>query len=301
MPRPRRALTLVELLVVVAVLGILVAMLLPMVVRTHQQAIKHRCASHMAQIHTGIELARNQRAGRLPQCLELKPGTDEVDEAHWWYRILARILYPHDAEYDQLTVPRIRDEWWKNNPGRNLQPFPPDGFCITCPASADYHDDTSAPPSVPRCYELDKDRVYDDHYGYNVFGFDYSPSVRTIGLPDGPDAIATSYLYHRPNASGLGGREPMEAIRGQFVDTPTTTHIGAVPDVADPAATILLMDYIKADAQPFPGVDGLHGYRFRHVGQANVLFVDGHVQSYHRSTFLSRVGSPTLHWQVRRP
>ncbi len=205
----------------------------------------------------------------------------------------------NDPVYEQLTVPRSDDPFWAANPSRNLSKFPPDGCVLLCPASPDPHDDRSAPTYVPRTYEIDKDRFYDDHYGLNVFGFDYIPSVRTISQPTGPNAIPTSYLYHRPNAAGQGGRTPMEPIRGRFVDTPTSTNIGTAK-MADAAGTILLMDYIKADAQPFPGVDGLYGYRFRHRGKANVLFADGHVEGFRKARFLRLVGGPTLHWEVRR-
>ena len=299
MDRARRGLTLIELLAVISVISILMAMMSPILLRAQQEAVRKRCGSNLRQMHTVLELLRNDRQGRFPNCFDLKPGTDEVDEASWWYREIVRAAYPHDDEYDMLTVPRADSAWWDANPRTDLAKFPPDGMIPRCPASMDYHDDRHAPSSVPTCYEIDKDRVYDDNYGYNNFGFRYDPAVRTIHLPDGPNAIDTTYLYHRPNAAGLGGRDPMEAIRGQLLDTPASIHIGARADLVDPAGTILLMDYIKADAQPFPGVDGLYGYRFRHGERANVLFADGHAEGFRKRHFLARVGGPDLHWEVK--
>lgn len=296
----RRGLTLIELLVVVSVLSLLAAMLSPLLLTGYREAMRVRCANNMGQIHDALELLKQSNGGKFPGCFALQPGTDRVDESSWWYRIVADILYPQGSGFNQLTVPRSDDPWWAANPNANVQRFPPESFCLICPSSRDTYDDRFAPSTLPKTYEIDKDRVYDDNYGYNNLGFAYSPSVRTLALPDGPNAIPTSYLYHRPNAAGLGGRDPMEAIRGQFVDTPATTSIGAISEIADRAGTILMMDYIKADAQPFPGVDELYGYRFRHRGRANVLFADGHVEGYGKAQFLREVGGPGLHWEVSR-
>ncbi len=301
MRAPHRGLTLTELLIVVSIIAILTAMVSPVLLNAYRRARQRVCMSHMRQIHMSLEDLRKHHFGNLPNCFDLQPGTTTVDEASWWYRKLARYLYPRDGAYDQLTVPRSDDGWWATHPHATLSRFPPDGLVLRCPSSRDPYDDRRAPTTLPRCYEIDKDRVYDDNFGYNHFGFDYSPSVRTIGLPDGPNAVATSYLYHRPNAAGRGGRTPMEPIRGSFADTAASSPIGAPgDDISDPAGTILLMDYIKADAQPFPGVDGLYGYRFRHGGRANVLFVNGHVESFRKADFLAHIGGPTLHWEVRR-
>ena len=296
----RRGLTLTELLVVVSVISLLASMMSPVLLTAYREAVRRTCMSNLRQIHVSLEDMKKDNFGKFINCFDLQPGTTSVDESSWWYRKLARYLYPHDATFDQLTVPRAYDPWWASNPGRPLQKFPPESFCLRCGASTDPVDDSHAPLTLPHCYEIDKDRVYDDNYGYNNSGFLYIPSVRTIALPDGPDAIPTSYLYHRPNSSGDGGRSPMQAIRGQFADTPTSTRIGAVSEISDPAGTILLMDYIKADAQPFPGVDDLYGYRFRHGGRANVLLADGHVEGFRKEMFLRRVGGPALHWEVLR-
>ena len=297
MRRARRGFTLIELLIAVSILSLLAALMSPVLLTAYREAMRVRCAKNMGQLYTALDLVN---AGKLPQCFALVPGTDQVDEASWWYRVAADVLYPQGNGFSQLTVPRADDPWWAANPNANVQPFPPDSFCLRCPASRDYYDDRFAPSTVPKTYEIDKDRVYDDNYGYNALGFRYSPDVRTIHLPDGPNAVETSYLYHQPNAAGVGGRVPMEAVRGQFADTPSTTSIGSASQIADMAGTILLMDYIKADAQPFPGVDDLYGYRFRHRERANVLLADGHVEVHSKAHFLRRVGGPGLHWEVRR-
>ncbi len=287
MPAPCRrrcGMSLSELLVVISILIILAAMLSPLLLSGLAESKRQQCAGNMRQVGVTLGLIRNANHGKLPACFDLVPGTTTVDESTWWFIKASALAY---GPADPLLLPRSA-------------PFPPERYVLRCPASPDPPDDTHAPSSLPKCYELVKDRVYDNNYACNNMGFDYMPSVRTIGVPDGPNAVPTSYLYHLPNAAGFGGRTPMEPIRGQFLDTATSTNIGASADIADPAATILLMDYVKADAQPFPGVDDLLGYRFRHHGKANVLSVDGHVEGYHKADFLRQVGGPTLHWEVRR-
>jgi len=256
----------------------------------------------MTQINLALQLYVNDNSGKLPQCFDLAGTT--VKEASWWYRKMARRIYPTDRNhpsYDQLNVPRSYDGWWNTNSGTSLQKFDPDRCILRCPASPDYYNSRSASTVIPRCYEIDKDRVYDDNYGYNNFGFVYDPNVMTIHESDGSGHTAdTSYLYHKPNRYGIGGRNPMEPISGHYNVTNTTCYIGARTDVPEPGGTILLMDYVKADAQPFPGVDDMQGYRFRHGGRANALFVDGHVEGFRERVLVSALGGNQIHWTVKK-
>jgi prepilin-type N-terminal cleavage/methylation domain-containing protein len=67
--------TLVELLVVLAIIGILVALLLPSLAGARDRALQVSCASNLRQVHVLLVLHANQYRGRLPECYGGNPGT----------------------------------------------------------------------------------------------------------------------------------------------------------------------------------------------------------------------------------
>ena len=64
--RTRRALTLVELLVAIAIIGVLVGLLLPAVQSARATARRTKCQHNMRQIGLGIHLFANSNDGDLP-------------------------------------------------------------------------------------------------------------------------------------------------------------------------------------------------------------------------------------------
>src|SRR5258705_80310 len=64
--RERRAFTLIELLTVIAIIGILVAILFPVRVRVRAAADSAQCLSQLAQIGTAIGGYTNDHDGTLP-------------------------------------------------------------------------------------------------------------------------------------------------------------------------------------------------------------------------------------------
>jgi prepilin-type N-terminal cleavage/methylation domain-containing protein len=72
-PRPPRAFTLVELLVVVGIIAVLVSILLPSLGRAREQANRVKCASNLRQIALSAILYAGENRGQFPRTY-YKPG-----------------------------------------------------------------------------------------------------------------------------------------------------------------------------------------------------------------------------------
>ena len=325
MERRQRGMTLTELLTVCAVISILVSMMSPILVRAAKEATRRRCMANIEQIHVGLSLVANDNFGKLPKCYDTKKvkSNYQPKEASWWYRKVAKLMYPRgkykNTTYDHLTVPYARNHsWWKKaaNAGSTLQPFRPDQTILRCPSSRDFYDQKYT-KRYTKASGVDKDRVFDDNYGYNNYGFKYKGKKYgaecAIYYKSGGEFFEHSRLYHTGNDKSHGGYKPMHPIRGSYVRKKLdgTSYIGDLADIPDPAGTVLLMDYVKADIAPLYDARGdikvdweqrhyPDGARFRHGGRANVLFADGHVEGFRDRVFRAQIaqGSP-IHWTVK--
>jgi prepilin-type processing-associated H-X9-DG protein len=81
--RQRRAITLVELLAVIGIIGLLMSILLPSLSRARIQAMTAVCMSNLRQIGFAVYLYANDYDGYLP------PAYESATSTHWWGRKLS--------------------------------------------------------------------------------------------------------------------------------------------------------------------------------------------------------------------
>mgnify|MGYP000050083798 CR=1 FL=1 len=371
MRRRNRGITLTELLTVVSLITILTSMVTPFLVRVRHAAIGRVCANNLRQLSTALELVRNVNSNNLPACFELNTtdnplnpkigsGGYSIKEDSWWYHKLARALNTTVSLNDKrmkCIVCGARVDYMDAEEGKvhcNKPTITDDRseraghYVLRCPGSADPPNQIYAPSSLIKVDGIDKDRVYDDCYGYNNFGFRYGRSSDNTwqesppALPD-PNtlkwgSIGPTYYYRRSGT--MWGS--IKGIPKHLMNPDDTTkcmcgnkwpcrftRLGESAILPEPARTLLLCDYVKADVAPTHlytldggslasvAYDGLRGYRFRHGEALNVLFADGHVGFFTKRHLLAALGtlSPetvggdvsqplkrkTIHWEVYRP
>lgn len=100
----RRAFTLIELLTVIAIIGILAAIIIPTVGRVRQSARAAQCKSNLRQIGAGLHLYAADNKDRLPFGLTQpqSPGTGNFV----WHRAILPYIGVQDADrYDNKQSP----------------------------------------------------------------------------------------------------------------------------------------------------------------------------------------------------
>jgi prepilin-type N-terminal cleavage/methylation domain-containing protein/prepilin-type processing-associated H-X9-DG protein len=72
----RRAFTLIEFLVVIAIIALIAAMLLPAIQIVRETSFQTRCASNLRQLGMGVHMYTNDHSGWLPQVIVQNVPTD---------------------------------------------------------------------------------------------------------------------------------------------------------------------------------------------------------------------------------
>jgi len=345
MRRTNRGMTITELLTVVAVIAILTSMISPAVIQARKSAQGRACMNNVQNIYVALTQIANDNYGKLPPCFDLdgesiKGAVYEVivdgervtikdnNETSWWYHKVVRVLYPdYNRKNTETRTATLSDGTEKDVEVETItdyiqgNDFRAEQCVLRCPVSMDpcphfraHRGGRIKEPAGGQNGVID--RVFDDNYGYNNYGFLYKNHVNQPAIPN-PAVLRwgesghSNYYHEQCFASGAAGWGAIQGWRedGQpGGDTDDRTHLGRYADFPEASRTIVLMDYVKADVAPRLENDRLWGFRFRHNGTANVLFADGHVGLYSRAKFLSELGTldPTtqrekIHWYVVKP
>jgi prepilin-type N-terminal cleavage/methylation domain-containing protein/prepilin-type processing-associated H-X9-DG protein len=105
--------TLVELLVVMAIIGVVIALAIPAVQRARDLAARAECGNNLRQIALALHsFHANQR--RLPPGVSFQAGADPYPWMTWLTRILP---YVEQSSLWALTEEAyVKDRWFENNP-----------------------------------------------------------------------------------------------------------------------------------------------------------------------------------------
>ena len=90
----RRAFTLVEMLVVIAIIGILISLLLPALSRARESSRKLKCASNLKQVALAMQGYQEVNSSYYPPSVNF-PTYDANDSGDWFRR---RLYYKRDGE-----------------------------------------------------------------------------------------------------------------------------------------------------------------------------------------------------------
>ncbi len=195
-----RGFTLIELLTVIAIIGILAAIIIPTVGRVRQTARTAACLSNLRQFGVASAMYQHENHGRL----NYQPGTTTPEKWGFWQERFAPYI-----SFD--TVRNAQTVW-------------------ICPAA-----------TTRKLDRTDSDRK------------DYAMSSRVC-------------LGSAPDFSGLALSE---------FDTPSRKAYIVDVDVSEKNTTLIEPSKFFAFT---PGGDGK--LALRHGGKVNILFLDGHVQTF---------------------
>lgn len=128
----KTAFTLVELLVVIAVIGILAALLLPVLASAKEKARRTQCLNNLKQFNLGLIMYGNDNHDQMP---EMKGGLWAWDLPYSISDVLAQQSITRDVMYDP-GFPEMNQNGLWNFGGRPGNPYRVIGYAMTFPGTA---------------------------------------------------------------------------------------------------------------------------------------------------------------------
>ena len=184
--------TLIELLTVIAIIGILAAILIPTVGKVRSTARTTKCLSNLRQIGTAAALYSNDNRNFLvPAGLDNAPG------------------FTGDGSWDRWLHPYLQQEK-SNQVGETIIYCPSDDRAVANIASG-----------MARTYSMNRnnpvgDAVYGGGGVSNVYASGYGGNgKKRVKFNDVPDPSRTIYFTERPDGSNFKGN-----YSGSIIDTP---------------------------------------------------------------------------------
>ncbi len=274
MRRARPAFTLVELLVVLAIIGVLVGLLSPAVQKIRQAALTAQCANNLKQIGLACHQYHNAQ-GSLPPGYSATAAYPGTTPGWGW----AAYLLPY---LEQENLYRQIDFTQPVQSSAAIQTVLP---VFLCPA-----DFTPADPFPITDEMLDPVTTAAPSSYAATVGSDASDTADPTGNGVFYRNSATRFedITDGVSQTVLAGERAWSQTKGIWAGAPEggVTRAGALnpfPYATAPAQTLALVHNnwvnITTDAD-----GGLDDFSSNHTGGANILFADGHVHFIHSIT-----------------
>jgi len=293
MRRRRHAFTLVELLVVTAIISVLIAMLMPVMFRVRASARTLKCSSNLRQIGMAFAAYRTDWRNYLPPVN----------------------AYVSDGPADYSTTPPTYADW---SCPKGYGMMGALGAYVGYPEFGGFKDPTGVSPTPdPDKYtgyakpSFDIRNTQGKKYLKSVFhcpetatyvaggpgpmpGSGYGESLYLQKYPCGSGKYNVPSTGARPGGGGFGYTSsfclprPASAIKDPATAIAVSERCGdghstsgkTLPDIRD----VIPANYPPSDHGPSPNLGGsysTYGFdMYRHNGGCNVLFADGHVAYY---------------------
>lgn len=251
--------TLVELLVVIAIITLLMALLLPAVVKSRESGRSTQCKSNLRQLYLGLEQFKDLKGNYPPYRWENPATVNDYGVVRpRWQWIIAEMLGRPAQNLDAIKAAGTADTTYTWVPLDNeifFDPALPDQLGIRNGAygynfqylgnSRNMIDGDIATPMlnypVRKVRDLARTICFGDSRGGNV--------------PHGGHSMTLDPPHMRPRPDGLTVNSP----------SPSTLP-GFDPYGPDETGTDIVIYFSPAEQ--------------RHMGLANVVFLDGHVESH---------------------
>jgi prepilin-type N-terminal cleavage/methylation domain-containing protein/prepilin-type processing-associated H-X9-DG protein len=241
--KPRRAFTLIELIVVVAILAVLIALLFPAFAQARESAQRTTCASNLRQIGMGAALYTLDWDEMLPPALQPAPRLS-------W----AGLIQPYVKNWAVFRCPNMVDATfagksiWQSpslaTPG-NLSQWPGFGW------NADY-----LCFAKPDCTDFDR------------AGSGAGPPVPAAAVAQPSATVMAVGVGLAPGTGSWMGKNSLYPERGGYYLAAAPATVGSRDACTVPAGGWGQGSYLG----PYGGFEAP-----RHRGRGDVLFVDGHV------------------------
>ncbi len=265
--RVRPGFTLVELLVVIAVIGVLVALLLPAVQQVREAARRTECSNHSRQLSLGM-MNYESSLKRLPTGWEVNNVTQPAAGPGWGWASFLLPFVEQQAMYDQIDRKISVDDHRHEDLLRELVPV------FQCPSDPadnllDLNEEVHG-PHPPAPFMHDPVPPHEEHWiaRSNYSGVFGSNEIEDSPLDGNGIFYGNSHLHLRDIVDGLSNTILIGERRNDYGHL---AWAGVFPDVDEPFARVVG----SADHAPNDPNGHFEDFRSFHPQGANFTFADG--------------------------
>jgi len=265
----RRSFTLIEMLVVIAIVGILIAMLMPALGRAREKGRMTKCKANLRNLQVAAMIWSYEHR-RLPWASSNEEEDYEVGDPdpHYyenraWVTWIGYPPYPTNRSYHvspraSLTCP---PRWWGES-------------ALTSVVHGALWKYTGESPETYLCPAFARESVCGSHDPEHNVPFDKGSNqvLRSYVMNENP-SVSGQWLHSLTNASRLLLFTDMHTVSTNLVEGRRICYQG-LREVADDSAWDGALD-----GAPYSGDYPVESIGAFHDGRANVIFVDGHVET----------------------